>query len=65
MLVFVSYREYRAPIFPSKGIKGLYKNVMFGIFWESFGKGFEGLLEGVCRGYIEAKALVMLASSGA
>ena len=30
----------------------------------SFGKAFEGLLEGVV-GYIKAKALVMSASSGA
>ena len=35
-----------------------------GLVWRSFGKAFEGLLE-VVLGHIKAKALVMLASSGA
>ena len=47
-----------------KAFLRLSKGVVLLICWGSFGKACEGLLQGVL-GYIKAKALVMLTSSGA
>ena len=50
-----------------RGYERIFFRLSIRLFWEYFGgllRAFEGLLEGVL-GDIKAKALVMLASSGA
>ena len=59
---------FQGVYFPFKGNIGSYFKALLkailGVFRGSLGKAFEGLLVGVL-GYIKAKALVMLANSGA
>ena len=66
-LIFLLKRLHEALSGAIRLHKGLFQGSLKGYFGGilgSFGKSFEGLLEGVL-GYIKAKVLVMLASSGA